>query len=143
VTALTNQYGRLAPGESEASFASAIRLSGGIPGAARFEGEQRRRRLIVNYTKALRDHSVDFMLVMSLGDVIDLRTGAVGFPVYRAYYQVPNVLGWPKVSFPAGYVKGAMPVTACRPLYGLVRTARRSLCRHARIVHAQLASREA
>jgi hypothetical protein len=47
------------------------------------------------------------MLVFSLGDVIGLRSGnGPGFPVYRAYYQVPNALGWPMVSFPAGYVQG-------------------------------------
>ena len=26
-----------------------------------------------------------------------------GFPVYRAYYQLPNALAWPMVSFPVGY----------------------------------------
>ncbi|GII56873.1 hypothetical protein Pth03_52620 [Planotetraspora thailandica] len=106
VTTLTSQYGRRAPGESAASFAAADRFNGGIPGAVRYEGEQRRRRLISNYTKALRDHGVDFMLVMSIGDVVGQRSGGAGFPVYRAYYQVPNALGWPMVSFPIGYVQG-------------------------------------
>jgi hypothetical protein len=45
---------------------------------------------------------VDFMLVFSLGAQIGLRTGN-GFPVYRAYYQLPNALTWPMVSFPVGY----------------------------------------
>jgi amidase/aspartyl-tRNA(Asn)/glutamyl-tRNA(Gln) amidotransferase subunit A len=106
VTLLTSQYGRRAPGESAASFAGADRFNGGIPGSVRYEGEQRRRKLIANYTKALRDHDVDFMLVLSIGDVVGLRSGGSGFPVYRAYYQVPNALGWPMVSFPAGYVQG-------------------------------------
>jgi amidase/aspartyl-tRNA(Asn)/glutamyl-tRNA(Gln) amidotransferase subunit A len=106
VALLTSQYGRRAPGESAPSFASADRFNGGISGAVRYEGEQRRRKLIANYTKALADHGVDFMLVMSLGDVVGLRSGGTGFPVFRAYYQVPNALGWPMVSFPAGYVQG-------------------------------------
>jgi Asp-tRNA(Asn)/Glu-tRNA(Gln) amidotransferase A subunit family amidase len=106
VALLTSQYGRRAPGESAASFAGADRFNGGIPGSVRYEGEQRRRKLIANYTGALRDHDVDFMLVLSIGDVVGLRSGGSGFPVYRAYYQVPNALGWPMVSFPAGYVQG-------------------------------------
>ncbi|MBP2706380.1 amidase [Microbispora sp. RL4-1S] len=106
VATLTSQYGRRAPGEPAASFAAADRFNGGISAAVRYEGEQRRRRLIANYTKALRDHNVDFMLVMSIGDVVGQRSGGAGFPVYRAYYQVPNALGWPMVSFPIGYVQG-------------------------------------
>ena len=46
------------------------------------------------------------MLVFSLGDVIGLRSGGTGFPVFRAYYQVPNAIGWPMTSFPVGYVRG-------------------------------------
>jgi amidase/aspartyl-tRNA(Asn)/glutamyl-tRNA(Gln) amidotransferase subunit A len=111
VAILTNQYGRQAPGESTPSFASADRFNGGIPASVRYEGEQRRRQLIANYTKALRDAGVDFMLVLALGDVIGQRSGGIGFPVFRTYYQVPNALGWPMVSFPAGYVRG-LPVSA-------------------------------
>ena len=111
MTTLTSQYGRRAPGEAVASFASADRLNGGIPASVRYEGEQRRRQLIANYTKALRDSGVDFMLVLALGDVVGLRSGGTGFPVFRTYYQVPNALGWPMVSFPAGYTQG-MAVSA-------------------------------
>jgi amidase/aspartyl-tRNA(Asn)/glutamyl-tRNA(Gln) amidotransferase subunit A len=106
VATLTSQYGRLAPGAPAATFASADTFNGGITTAVRYEGEQRRRQLITNYATALNDYNVDFMLVFALGDVIGLRSGGSGFPVYRAYYQVPNALGWPMVSFPAGYVSG-------------------------------------
>ncbi|MFB9904186.1 amidase [Allokutzneria oryzae] len=112
VAALTAVYGRRAPGETAPSFASADRLLGGIPGSVRYEGEQRRRTLIANYTKALADAGVDFMLVMTVADVIGRRAGPEpGFPVMRAFYQVPNVLGWPMVSFPAGFARG-LPVSA-------------------------------
>lgn len=106
IATLTSQYGRLAPGAPAATFASADTFNGGITAAVRYEGEQRRRALINNYAAALNAHGVDFMLVFSLGDVIGLRSGGPGFPVYRAYYQVPNALGWPMVSFPVGYVQG-------------------------------------
>jgi hypothetical protein len=45
-------------------------------------------------------------VVFSLGDVVGLRSGGTGFPVFRAYYQVPNAIGWPMTSFPVGYVQG-------------------------------------
>jgi amidase/aspartyl-tRNA(Asn)/glutamyl-tRNA(Gln) amidotransferase subunit A len=106
VATLTSQYGRRAPGATAASFASADAFNGGITTAVRFEGERRRRQLITNYATALNDAGVDFMLVFSLGDVIGLRSGGPGFPVMRTYYQVPNALGWPMVSFPVGYVSG-------------------------------------
>ncbi|HEY3717385.1 MAG TPA: amidase [Jatrophihabitantaceae bacterium] len=112
VATLTSQYGRQAPGETTRSFASADRFNGGIPAAVRYEGEQRRRTLIANYTKALADHGVDFMVVLTLGDVIGKRAGGgPGFPNFRAYYQVPNAIAWPMVSFPVGYVSG-LPVSA-------------------------------
>lgn len=111
VATLTSQYGRQAPGASSASFASADTFNGGITAAARYEGEQRRRTMINNYAAALNAYNVDFMLIFSIGDVIGQRAEGGGFPVYRAYYQVPNALGWPLVSFPVGYVQG-LPVSA-------------------------------
>jgi Asp-tRNA(Asn)/Glu-tRNA(Gln) amidotransferase A subunit family amidase len=106
VATLTNQYGRRAPGAATATLAAADTFNGGIPAAVRYEGEQRRRTLIANYARALDDHGVDFMLVMAIGDVVGLRSGGAGFPVYRAYYQVPNAIGWPMVSFPIGSSSG-------------------------------------
>ena len=111
VSTLTSQYGRVTPGTSDATFTSADTFNGGISTAARYEGEQRRRTMINNYAAALNAYDVDFMLIFSLGDVIGQRTDSTGFPVYRAYYQVPNALGWPLVSFPAGYEQG-LPVSA-------------------------------
>jgi amidase/aspartyl-tRNA(Asn)/glutamyl-tRNA(Gln) amidotransferase subunit A len=115
VATLTSQYGRRSPSAPAATFASADTFNGGITTAVRYEGEQRRRQLITNYAMALNDYDVDFMLVFSLGDVIGLRSGGSGFPVQRAYYQVPNALGWPMVSFPAGYVSG---LAVCAQFWG-------------------------
>jgi Asp-tRNA(Asn)/Glu-tRNA(Gln) amidotransferase A subunit family amidase len=100
--ALLAQYGRKGPNDTTASFDSAIRFGGGVPASARAEGEHRRRTLQGNYQDALDAAGVDFMLVLSLGAQIGLRAGG-GFPVYRAYYQLPNALTWPMVSFPIGY----------------------------------------
>jgi Asp-tRNA(Asn)/Glu-tRNA(Gln) amidotransferase A subunit family amidase len=110
IATLTNQYGRKAPGATAATFDSADTFNGGIAAATRYAGEQRRRTLIANYTKALEDYGVDFMMVFSIGDVVGKRVGG-GLTTYRAYYQVPNALGWPLCSFPVGYVSG-LPVSA-------------------------------
>jgi Asp-tRNA(Asn)/Glu-tRNA(Gln) amidotransferase A subunit family amidase len=110
--ALLAQYGRKGPGESAASFDSATRFAGEVPASVRVDGEQRRRTLQANYQAALDDAGVDFMLVMSLGAQIGLRAGG-GFPVYRAYYQLPNALTWPMVSFPIGFDSTlGLPITA-------------------------------
>lgn len=100
--ALLAQYGRKGPNDTTSSFDSAIRFAGAVPASVRVEGEKRRRTLQANYQAALDAAGVDFMLVLSLGAQIGLRSGG-GFPVYRAYYQLPNALTWPMVSFPIGY----------------------------------------
>jgi Asp-tRNA(Asn)/Glu-tRNA(Gln) amidotransferase A subunit family amidase len=100
--ALLAQYGRKGPNDTAASFDSATRFAGEVPASVRVEGERRRRTLQANYQAALDEAGVDFMLVFSLGAQIGLRAGG-GFPVYRAYYQLPNALTWPMVSFPVGY----------------------------------------
>jgi Asp-tRNA(Asn)/Glu-tRNA(Gln) amidotransferase A subunit family amidase len=111
--ALLAQYGRKGPNDTVASFESAARLGGGVPASARTEGEHRRRTLQGNYQAALDAAGIDFMLVMSLGAQIGPRAGG-GFPVYRAYYQLPNALAWPMVSFPIGYdsTDAGLPITA-------------------------------
>ncbi|MYS18989.1 aspartyl-tRNA(Asn)/glutamyl-tRNA(Gln) amidotransferase subunit A, partial [Streptomyces sp. DvalAA-14] len=100
--ALLAQYGRKGPNDTVSSFDSATRFAGAVPASVRVDGERRRRTLQANYQAALDAAGVDFMLVLSLGAQIGLRTGS-GFPVYRAYYQLPNALAWPMVSFPVGY----------------------------------------
>jgi len=100
--ALLAQYGRKGPNDTTASFDSATNFAGAVPESVRAEGEKRRRTLQANYQAALDEAGVDFMLVMTLGAQIGPRTGT-GFPVYRAYYQLPNALAWPMVSFPIGY----------------------------------------
>ncbi|GHH82371.1 hypothetical protein GCM10018793_42050 [Streptomyces sulfonofaciens] len=111
--ALLAQYGRKGPGDTEVSFDSAVRFGGGVTAATRAEGERRRRALQANYQAALDQAGVDFMLVMSLGAQIGKRSGG-GFPVYRAYYQLPNALTWPMVSFPVGHdsTDAGLPITA-------------------------------
>jgi len=90
VATLTSQYGRQARARRRAASPAPI-AQRRHPAAVRYEGEQRRRALIANYTKALADHGVDFMLVLTLGDVIGKRAGGgPGFPTFRAYYQVPT-----------------------------------------------------
>ncbi|MGW0631629.1 amidase [Streptomyces sp. NPDC002758] len=112
--ALLAQYGRKGPNDAAASFESATRFAGAVPASVRVEGEKRRRTLQANYQAALDEAGVDFMLVMSLGAQIGPRTGpGSGFPVYRAYYQLPNALTWPMVSFPIGYDSTlGLPITA-------------------------------
>jgi Asp-tRNA(Asn)/Glu-tRNA(Gln) amidotransferase A subunit family amidase len=111
VTTLTAQYGSRAAGTTTATFAAADAINGGITAAMRYEGEQRRREMITNYADALNAYDVDFMLVLSIGAVVGTIASGQGFPVYRSYYQVPNALGWPMVSFPIGAESG-LPVSA-------------------------------
>jgi Asp-tRNA(Asn)/Glu-tRNA(Gln) amidotransferase A subunit family amidase len=95
---LLAQYGRVTGGVR--SFANAAAFNGAISSRARREGEIRRRQLAANYKAALESEGVDFMLVMNFGAKITARGS---LPVYRTFYQGPNALAWPMVSFPAGY----------------------------------------
>ncbi|MGX6448640.1 amidase [Patulibacter sp. S7RM1-6] len=105
-SALLSNYGRR-PGASSAnavSFAGATQLYGGVSTGARREGERRRRQTAANYQAALDAAGVDFMLVMNFGTKITRRDGTSTHALrYRTYYQVPNALAWPMLSFPAGY----------------------------------------
>ncbi|MDX8153353.1 amidase [Patulibacter brassicae] len=98
---LLAQYGRTANGET--TFENATRLYGGVSSGARREGERRRRQTAANYAAALDAFDVDFMLVMNFGTKITKRGASTTGLRYRTYYQVPNALGWPMISFPAGF----------------------------------------
>ncbi|MBF9133377.1 amidase [Plantactinospora sp. S1510] len=102
--ALRRQFGDLA---------AAAATAGAIPASVRDEGERRRRTLQANYQKALDDAGVDFMLVLPIGGQIGPRFGGTQLPNYRTFYQLPNALTWPMVSFPIGYDSGeGLPVNA-------------------------------
>jgi Asp-tRNA(Asn)/Glu-tRNA(Gln) amidotransferase A subunit family amidase len=105
---LLSQYGRTSNGTS--SFDNAAAFHAGISAGARREGERRRRQLAANYLAALESEGVDFMLVMNFGTKITLRNQ---LPVYRSFYQGPNALAWPMLSFPVGYTADSpvMPIS--------------------------------
>ncbi|WP_022930397.1 amidase [Patulibacter americanus] len=107
-TRLLSNYGRTSSGTN--SFANAAAFNGGISSRARREGERRRRQLAANYQAALDTDGVDFMLVMNFGAKITLRNT---LPVYRSFFQGPNALGWPMLSFPVGYTESSptMPIS--------------------------------
>jgi Asp-tRNA(Asn)/Glu-tRNA(Gln) amidotransferase A subunit family amidase len=117
VTTLLGSYGRVpggvsGPGAPPRTFDAAIALQDNVPSGARREAERRRRKLQANYAAALDDAGVDFMLTMQLPQGIGKRTANGGsFPAARAYYQAPNAMSWPLVSFPAGFDSIGMPVS--------------------------------
>ncbi len=92
--ALTRQFGNLAQAAANA---------GAIPASVRDEGERRRRTLQANYQRALDAAGVDFMLVLPIGAQIGPRVGGTQLRNYRTFYQLPNALTWPMVTFPIGY----------------------------------------
>lgn len=101
--ALLAQYGRVRPGTTERTWEAASALGGGITNAVRAEGERRRRRLQANYQDALDAADVDVMLVLPIGDHVGPRFGGGSqLPNYRRWFQLPNALGWPMVTFPVG-----------------------------------------
>ncbi|MFK3979021.1 amidase [Micromonospora sp. NPDC050397] len=84
-------------------FAANTAIAGTVPTSVRDEGERRRRTLQANYQRALDAAGVDFMLVLPIGARIGPRSGGTQLPNYRTFYQLPNALAWPMVSFPIGY----------------------------------------
>jgi Asp-tRNA(Asn)/Glu-tRNA(Gln) amidotransferase A subunit family amidase len=111
--ALLAQYGRVPGGGSGTrTWDAAIALQSGVTADVRREGERRRRKLMANYAQALDDAGVDFMLTMQLPQGIGKRTSGGGsFPAQRAYYQVPNAMSWPLVSFPVGLDALGLPIS--------------------------------
>ena len=101
---------RAAFGDFDARTAAA----GAVPESVRVEGENRRKTLQANFQQALDDARVDFMLVMPIGAKIGPRTGGTQLPNYRTFYQLPNALAWPMVTFPVGYdsTSDGLPINA-------------------------------
>lgn len=83
-------------------FDLATAQAGAVPAAVRDEGEQRRRTLQANYQRALDEAGIDFMLVLPLGALPGPRFGGSQLPNYRTFFQLPNALTWPMVTFPIG-----------------------------------------
>ncbi|HWI71099.1 MAG TPA: amidase, partial [Baekduia sp.] len=113
--ALLAQYGRRPGGAStgDRSYDSAITQTAQVTAETRREGERRRRKLMANAAQALDDAGVDFMLTVQLPQGIGKRSASGGsFPAQRAYYQVPNAMSWPLVSFPIGYDTLGLPISA-------------------------------
>lgn len=73
--------------------------------AMRAEGERRRREEQKLYQKALDEAGVDFMLVMPLGAHVGRRFEGTleSILVRRLQIDVPNLHGWPMLSFPIGF----------------------------------------
>ncbi|WP_047233400.1 hypothetical protein [Cellulosimicrobium funkei] len=79
----------------------------------RADGENRRRTLQANYAAALDAAVIDFMLVLPIGAQVGPRFGGGGLRNYRTFYQLPNALTWPMVTFPIGHDAGVgLPINA-------------------------------
>ncbi|SER75994.1 Amidase [Pseudomonas sp. NFACC02] len=77
-----------------------------LPCAVRIEAEQRRRQQMALWQDALNVAGVDFMMVLPLGAHVGFRQGMgepSGLQNQRSYYDLPNALGWPMVTFPIGH----------------------------------------
>ncbi len=86
-----------------------------MPCSVRIEAEQRRREQMALWQDALDEAGVDFMVVMPLGAHVGFRLGLgepSGLQNQRRYYDLPNALGWPMVTFPIDH--GTTGIT--RPL---------------------------
>ena len=102
--ALSRQFG---------DFDAATANAGKVTAAVRDEGERRRRTLQTNFQKALDDAGIDFMLVLPIGAQVGPRFGGSQLPNYRTFYQLPNALAWPMVTFPIGSGgSAALPINA-------------------------------
>ena len=90
-----------------------------MPCSVRIEAEQRRRAQMALWQDALDEAGVDFMVVMPLGAHVGFRSGLgdpSGLQNQRRFYDLPNALGWPMVTFPIGHgitgITRPLPVNA-------------------------------
>jgi Asp-tRNA(Asn)/Glu-tRNA(Gln) amidotransferase A subunit family amidase len=90
-----------------------------MPCSVRIEAEQRRREQMALWQDALDEAGVDFMVVMPLGAHVGFRSGLgdpSGLQNQRRFYDLPNALGWPMVTFPIGHgitgITRPLPVNA-------------------------------
>ena len=90
-----------------------------MPCSVRIEAEQRRREQMALWQDALDEAGVDFMVVMPLGAHVGFRIGLgepSGLQNQRRFYDLPNALGWPMVTFPIGHgitgITRPLPVNA-------------------------------
>jgi len=108
---LQKQFGAKLPGASAATWEGAIKQQGGVKETARREGERRRRLWASNYKGAFDANNVDFMVVMSVADVLPKRLESETYK-NRRNNQIANSLSFPMVSMPIGFNSLNMPITA-------------------------------
>jgi len=108
---LQKQFGARLPGATSSTWEGAIKQQSGVKEAARREGERRRRLWASNYKAAFEANHVDFMVVMSVADVLPKRLESETYKC-RRNNQIANSLSFPMVSMPIGFNSLNMPITA-------------------------------
>jgi Asp-tRNA(Asn)/Glu-tRNA(Gln) amidotransferase A subunit family amidase len=108
---LQKQFGAAPLGETTKTWAEAIKQEKLVTEGARREGERRRRLWASNYKAAFDAAGVDFMVVMSVADVLPKRAESETYKS-RRNNQLANSLSFPMVSFPIGFNSIDMPITA-------------------------------
>jgi Asp-tRNA(Asn)/Glu-tRNA(Gln) amidotransferase A subunit family amidase len=108
---LQNNFGAVAPGGTERTFAEGIKQEAMVTEGARREGERRRRLWASNYKAAFDAAGVDFMVVMSVGDTPPKRLVSQNYKC-RRNNQLANSLSFPMVNFPIGFDAVGLPICA-------------------------------
>jgi Asp-tRNA(Asn)/Glu-tRNA(Gln) amidotransferase A subunit family amidase len=108
---LEKNFGAKPPGGTTATWEEAIKQQKMVTEGARREGERRRRLWASNYKRNFDEAGVDFMVVMSVADVLPKRLVSETYKC-RRNNQIANSLSFPMVSFPIGFNSLNMPITA-------------------------------
>ena len=108
---LLKNFGATPPGGTERTWEEAIKQEKMVTEGARREGERRRRLWASNYKRNFDEAGVDFMVVMSVADVLPKRLESESYK-NRRNNQIANSLSFPMVSFPIGFNSIEMPITA-------------------------------